>query len=334
MLGPSDEDQAFSRLRRLAAEDPREARKEFCNLLDTKSPLVNAVLRRVASPGEGRLRQLIANAVRTRHDRQDYFDHFRSWLSVETDEFARRALEASLEGMESVTSKQTQRDSPVDPRLVEIYRYVTGRLRHQLRNALMEPRASLLRLRRQIRDIKDRSDQFALDAVEREISEQLDRFNLILGFDSGDSNFQFRYISLADWLERFTSDFNRKFGSIRLSIEDNLEGRKIYASDYLLQIIFTNIWINAQQSVDAECEIRVSCRFTSAEVQIHISDNGPGFPMDIVPLAFVERQPRSPQHQGLGLLEIQEATERLHGRCMLAPDNEGNYRLVLVFPVK
>jgi hypothetical protein len=37
MLGASDEDETFSRLRRLAAEDPREARKQFCNLLDIKS---------------------------------------------------------------------------------------------------------------------------------------------------------------------------------------------------------------------------------------------------------------------------------------------------------
>src|SRR6266576_3071580 len=54
----------YERLRHLAVEDPREARKVFLQLLDSGGPALDHFLGRISSPADGRLRQLAANALR------------------------------------------------------------------------------------------------------------------------------------------------------------------------------------------------------------------------------------------------------------------------------
>src|SRR5882724_9774650 len=52
------------RLRRLAVEDPREARKAFLLLFDSGGSVLEQFLGQVSSPADGRLRHLVASALR------------------------------------------------------------------------------------------------------------------------------------------------------------------------------------------------------------------------------------------------------------------------------
>src|SRR5262249_28729543 len=52
----------YERLRHLAVEDPREARKVFLQLLDSGGPALDHFLERISSAADGRLRHLVANA--------------------------------------------------------------------------------------------------------------------------------------------------------------------------------------------------------------------------------------------------------------------------------
>src|SRR5947209_6515682 len=54
----------YERLRLLVVEDPREARKVFLELLDSGGPAVDHFLGRISAPADGRLRHLVANALR------------------------------------------------------------------------------------------------------------------------------------------------------------------------------------------------------------------------------------------------------------------------------
>ena len=87
----------YSKLRMLAAQNPREARTWFCQMLDTNSPELDEVLRSAAGLGEGRVRQLMANAIRPRFDKDRLIPHLLRWLEHETDEFAKRAIVAVLD---------------------------------------------------------------------------------------------------------------------------------------------------------------------------------------------------------------------------------------------
>src|SRR5215467_5293331 len=58
------------RLRRLAVEDPREARKTFLRLFDSGGAALEQFLDHISSPADGRLRHLIASALRNNRDKE------------------------------------------------------------------------------------------------------------------------------------------------------------------------------------------------------------------------------------------------------------------------
>src|SRR5689334_13466253 len=93
----------FADLRQLAAANPREARARFAELIDRGAPLLEAVLHLAAAPGEGRLRQMIANLARQRGDKGPLLQHLARWLETETDEFAAVAINSALAGVDAST---------------------------------------------------------------------------------------------------------------------------------------------------------------------------------------------------------------------------------------
>src|SRR5690349_9974096 len=57
-------------LRHLAVEDPREARKVFLRIFDSGGTALEQFLGQISSPGDGRLRHLVANALRNNRDKE------------------------------------------------------------------------------------------------------------------------------------------------------------------------------------------------------------------------------------------------------------------------
>jgi sigma-B regulation protein RsbU (phosphoserine phosphatase) len=97
----------YEKLRHLAVQDPREARRAFLELLDSGGPALDNFLRRIAAPGNGRLRQLAANALRGDRDKERLAPHLIVWQEIETDEFARRAIAGALDGLDARPMAQT-----------------------------------------------------------------------------------------------------------------------------------------------------------------------------------------------------------------------------------
>jgi sigma-B regulation protein RsbU (phosphoserine phosphatase) len=97
----------YEGLRRLAVEDPREARRAFLQLLDSGGPALDHFLERISSPPDGRLRHLVANALRNNRDRERLAPHLIAWHGIETDEFTQRAIAAALDGLDTRSAAQT-----------------------------------------------------------------------------------------------------------------------------------------------------------------------------------------------------------------------------------
>lgn len=95
------------RLRRTAVEDPREARNLFLRVLDSGGSTLEAFLEQISSPADGRLRHLVASALRNSRDKERLAPHLIVWHEIETDEFARRAISAALDGVKTESSAQT-----------------------------------------------------------------------------------------------------------------------------------------------------------------------------------------------------------------------------------
>src|SRR5580700_11665665 len=97
----------YEELRHLVVEDPREARRVFLQLLDSGGPALDDFLGRLSSPADGRLRQLVANALRSARDRERLAAHLITWQEIETDEFTHRAIARALDGLDVRSAGQT-----------------------------------------------------------------------------------------------------------------------------------------------------------------------------------------------------------------------------------
>jgi sigma-B regulation protein RsbU (phosphoserine phosphatase) len=95
------------RLRHLAIEDPREARKVFLQIFDSGGSALDRLLGQISSPSDGRLRHLVASALRNNRDKERLAPYLIAWHEIETDEFARRAIAAALDGVKTESAAQT-----------------------------------------------------------------------------------------------------------------------------------------------------------------------------------------------------------------------------------
>jgi sigma-B regulation protein RsbU (phosphoserine phosphatase) len=95
------------RLRRLAVEDPREARKAFLQLFDSSGSALEQFLGQVSSTADGRVRHLVASALRNNRDKERLAPYLIAWHEIETDEFAKRAIAAALDGVKTGSAAQT-----------------------------------------------------------------------------------------------------------------------------------------------------------------------------------------------------------------------------------
>src|SRR5580700_9647684 len=100
-------DLLYETLHRLAVEDPREARILFLRYFDSGGSALEQFLGRISSPADGRLRHLVASALRNNRDKERLAPYLIAWHEIETDEFAKRAIAAALDGVKTGSAAQT-----------------------------------------------------------------------------------------------------------------------------------------------------------------------------------------------------------------------------------
>jgi phosphoserine phosphatase RsbU/P len=116
-------------LRHLAVEDPREARKAFLRILDSGGSALEQFLGQISSPADGRLRHLVASALRNNRDKERLAPYLIAWHEIETDDFAKRAIAAALDGVKTESSAQTALAQEVARLTTAIAREMTQRER-------------------------------------------------------------------------------------------------------------------------------------------------------------------------------------------------------------
>jgi sigma-B regulation protein RsbU (phosphoserine phosphatase) len=117
------------RLRHLAVEDPREARKVFLQIFDSGGSALERFLAQITSPGDGRLRHLVASALRNARDKERLAPYLIAWHEIETDEFSKRAIAAALDGVKTGSAAQTALAEEVARLTAAIGREMTQRER-------------------------------------------------------------------------------------------------------------------------------------------------------------------------------------------------------------
>jgi hypothetical protein len=257
-MASGDLETVYQKLRILAVSDPRQARLTFCELLDNGDSLVQPLLERISSPGEGRLRQLVANAVRTRPDRARLEAFLWRWLNVEADEFTKGAIIAALEGVDRSALSATP-TKPLPHDIVETYRYAAERLCHRVRNALITPDSllGLLSLRVGVLPLAAARDEVLV--LLTQLRDGFQRVSRVVEFDVSDDYFAWRRVDLVVWIRSMHARYVKDAEAMNLSIGDALvrDRPTIEGNDFLLETVFSNLWRNAAQAVTGRCEMHL-----------------------------------------------------------------------------
>jgi len=327
-------DGLYERLRRLAVEDPREAKKLFLTIFEANSQELSEFLTRLRRQNEGRLRQVVANSVRAHPEKERIVPELIRWREVETDEFTRRAIEGALVDVDSVRVRTgtLQEQTAARSELADTYRYVSDRLRHRLRNTMLSAQAQANRLKK----LMTADPESEVQTIVGKLNDAMVSLGRDLeATDVDPEYFWQRSIALADWLQQLNLRYAAQYTAINLRLV-NTESPpvRIFANDYLLETIFWNIWVNAQQATGIACEITIVFRVTGRELELLISDNGEGFSHELKDIVFQQIYSTKNLGRGRGLLEIQDAVERLAGRVELYEANPAEYRIRLYLPME
>jgi signal transduction histidine kinase len=323
----------YERLRKLAIADPKSARTAFLEAFEANHTELPDLLEHLRKAGEGRLRQVIANAVRAHPSKQQLLPELRAWQDAETDEFTRRAIAGALaENDASAAPRRKESSGELLPKeVVAAYRYVSERLRHRLRNTMLSAQSQAIRLKSAASTDANPDIQVALakmnDAL-LSLSRELE------ATDADPQHFQQRPIALGDWLRNMDSRYTSRYSSVNLKLVNTDAGARVLGSDYLLDIVFWNIWLNAHQAAGADCSITVIFENAGKDLILKILDTGPGFSKDMKDIAFQEMFSTKTAGRGRGLLEIQEAVERLGGNIRLYQEQPSEYRLQIRLPLE
>lgn len=329
----------FDKLRRLAAERPSDARAEVARLLDDRPIEFQGVLLLISAPGEGRLRHIVTNSVIESPERMHSVPLLK-WYSTETDEFTKNALRRALDickisAVEPVTASKYEL-SIVDEQFFEAYKYVADRLEHRIRNALLGLDTAILELKES--SLKS-ADGFRLVDIVKLVNQLEDEFRYvgrIVDFDTEEEHFQMRSIPIHDWLLSMNAAYAQKYRAIGLHINasDACKKVEVTASQHLMEEIFRNLWINAQQEVGQNCKITINMDIVDQSVKLVILDNGDGFSTHARDAAFQQAYSGAKHRRGRsgrGLLEVNDAVVRLHGTAGFV-EVDGRYRVMIELP--
>jgi signal transduction histidine kinase len=326
----------YAQLRRLVLQDPSKAARVFLNALQGNDPQLDSLLVRLSSPGEGRLRQLVANALRNHHDKERIASYLHSWRATEADEFTRRALNAALSDLDSEASQfGASRERPAAPDFLDTYQYVSGRLKHKILNPVLGAQGDLLELRRRI-------DTIPAAAADQDLQHRINRLTTAISkigraigaVDVEPTHFASRKIDLRSWLGQMNARYSTQYSAVALKIDCPAGAHPIVeASDYLLETIFWNLWTNAQQAVVSGCEITIQVHQQTDSIEVLLIDNGPGLPAESIGVAFAQQFSKKSPHRGRGLLEVADAVKQLHGSADLVEYARGELRVRLILPL-
>ncbi len=307
----------------LAIEDPAKARRVLRETIATDTKSVSALIGLLEGPTHGRLRHLVANVARN-HDRRDIFvPTLLRWREKETDEFTRRAIAAALVGVDEQGATKVAAPQPPPFSIFEVYNDVAGRLRHRLSNTLFGAQGQLARLKKIHQARNDQEAEVAFVQLNDSFTKLARALEAI---DVDPPHFEVRSINIAGWL----IELNTRYPKMALTLLGS-RAATVWASDYLLDLIFTNIWMNTLQNEAGISETTITFREFENMVRLQISDSGAGFPEDLRDVAFEVKFSTKSANRGRGLMEIKSAIDQLGGNiALIGPD--GDLRIQLDLP--
>jgi len=218
-------------------------------------------------------------------------------------------------------------------RALEHERRFVAEASHELRTPLAVLRAELELARSRPRSREELEDALASVAEETDrLTRLADDLLLLARADEGGLRDRERVL-LADALETVAATFEARARALHRSIEVTApEGLSVSADPAALHRALTNLVDNALRH--GAGTVRLEALERGDEIELHVTDQGDGFPTDFLPLAFerFSRAGRAPDGSGLGLALVRAVAVAHGGAAGAGPAPGGGADVWVALP--
>jgi len=213
---------------------------------------------------------------------------------------------------------------------------VARRLAHEIKNPLTPIQLSAERVRHKYLDSMTGKDHETLDRLTRTIVQQVEAMKTMVDAFSDYARspaIKPRRIALNDLVDDVCELYRSAADGDRLSVQLDPELADIDADADQLRQILHNLIKNALE-VSTDTSIVVSTRNTAnaSIVELEVSDDGPGFPRDLMARIFEPYVTSKPKGSGLGLAIVRKIVEEHGGTVYAANAAGGGARVVIALP--
>lgn len=253
-------------------------------------------------------------------------------VKLPSDDESQRGFVLVLDDV--TTLLQAQRDSA--------WGEVARRLAHEIKNPLTPIQLSAERLRRKLLPTLESDQSEIVDRATHTIVQQVESMKLMVNDFSDYARMPSMEPApldlnslVLDTVELYKGD--QQHVSINLDLDAN--SLNIRGDSVRLRQVIHNLIKNAIESMPAsnKCVVSISTfpfEFTNVRYAgVEISDNGPGFPTDVLGRAFDPYMTTKPKGNGLGLAIVKKIIEEHNGVIRAANKREGGAIINIRFPL-
>lgn len=197
---------------------------------------------------------------------------------------------------------------------------VARRLAHEIKNPLTPIQLSAERLEFKLADKLADADRSILERATKTIVEQVDAMKTMVNEFSEYARAPVVNLALVD-INDLVRDVLELYQPEHIQIQTDLctESTQVMGDAVMLRQVLHNLLQNAQDALDGVSSpvIQVKTESQAQQVLLSVSDNGSGFPLDMMTRAFEPYVTTKPHGTGLGLAIVKKMIEEHKGQISL-----------------
>lgn len=209
-----------------------------------------------------------------------------------------------------------------------------GQMAATLAHEIKNPLSSIKSISQSLREQANESVKEDLDVIVHEVDRLNHSVNQLLQFARSSSQ-DFCNVSLIVVMETVIKILEKDCEAEKIQIRHRYDGNvpMVLASTFALQDVFLNLLLNAMQAMPSGGEIDIQYRVLDSQVQMLISDSGPGIRPDLLSRIFDPFFTTKQKGTGLGLAVVKQKLTEFGGDIEVMNLKPHGLLLTLSFPV-
>ena len=213
---------------------------------------------------------------------------------------------------------------------------VARRLAHEIKNPLTPIQLSAERLEHKLAAKLDAPDAEMLSRATATIVSQVNAMKTMVNEFSEYARLPALSLDTVD-LKQLIQDVLGLYeaGHVSITVDIPVELPKVHGDATMLRQVLHNLLQNAQDALEnhPQPEITISCHLADDRVRLCVTDNGTGFPLEILSHAFEPYMTTKRHGTGLGLAIVRKIIEEHKGSIKVENLETGGAAVLITIPI-